>query len=75
MEGSLHRRLTEFPLLLVLLGRAVQKLYFSSKKMEWMFLSIAQHLFITESSNIGGNVSDTGTWEAVSLFWNAALTI
>lgn len=75
MEGCLHRRLIEFPLLLVLLSRVIQKLYFSSKKMERVFLSIAQHLFITESSNVGGSVNGTDIWEAVSLFWNAVLTI
>lgn len=68
MESYLHRRLMEFIFLLILLGWVVQKLYFSSKKIERIFLSIAQHFLITERGNVGGSVCGTSIWEAVSLF-------
>lgn len=57
-----------FFFLLILLGWVVQKLYFSSKKIERIFLSIAQHFLITERGNVGVSVCGTSIWEVVSLF-------
>lgn len=70
VESYLHRRLINFPFLLVLLGRAAQELYFSFTKMlkERVILGIAQLIFIRERGKDEGSFSGTSTWEGVSRF-------